>query len=210
MLIVSKIKFSPEKYGLGPRTLKTAFAVFICLLSAKFIGYGQMPVYACVAVCITMQDTPDHSIQLGKNRMLATFIAGILGVSSIWILEKFGYAHLSAYFSPLILIIAFVLCNVTNRKELCAVAGVVTLAIMMGDTSKTPVLQAIRRLFENAAGVAIAVLVNKYIMPNSAPKSTEEVSDTTVEKSPKTNLNNKVGKPDIHKKKKKKKRKKKK
>lgn len=161
-------KFSLKDYGIGPRTLKTALAAFLCIVVAEIFRYDRMPAYACVTTCIAMQDTSEHSMELGKNRLLGTLLAGVLSLFSIWILGLAGHVEWSPYVSPIVMIIGFAVCNITDRRELCSLTGVVILAIMMGDLSVTPLGQALRRLLETGAGVIIAVLVNKYVMPNHA------------------------------------------
>lgn len=179
MLIVQTKKKPSRYYGIGPRTLKTALAAFICIVGARLIRYEYMPTYACVTTCIAMQDTSKHSIELGKNRLIATGLAGSLSLLSIWFLGIMGKSNLAPYFAPLIMIVGFAICNITGKKDLCGLTGVVILAIMLGDASVTPIPQAIRRLSETGAGVIIAVLVNKYIMPmDKSEKKEDEQPDT--------------------------------
>ena len=171
-----------EQYGIGPRTLKTALAALSCIVISKLINYEYLPSYACVTTCIAMQDTSERSIELGKNRLMSTLLAGALSLFAIMLLDFFGHIALSPYFAPFIMIIGFAVCNIANRKELCSLTGVIILAIMLGDLSVTPIAQAVRRLLETGAGVVIAVIINKYIMPMKNPSNhdceTDDVDST--------------------------------
>ena len=59
--------------NLGYRNIKTSLAVLICLL--------LMPksLNAPIASIISMQSTVEDSVEIGLNRLIGTFLGGLLG-----------------------------------------------------------------------------------------------------------------------------------
>ena len=63
----------------GMRNVKTALAIFVCLLLYQFVPGNAS--YACIAALIAMQSTLEESWSQGRNRLLGTFIGGIFGAA---------------------------------------------------------------------------------------------------------------------------------
>ncbi|WP_368236611.1 aromatic acid exporter family protein, partial [Anaerotruncus rubiinfantis] len=54
----------------GMRNVKTALAIFVCLLLYQFVPGNAS--YACIAALIAMQSTLEESWSQGRNRLLGT------------------------------------------------------------------------------------------------------------------------------------------
>ena len=65
------IKNSP-----GMRVLKTALAIFLCLIVENFRG-SSMPYHACIATIVCMQPTLRSTLHSAFDRTLGTIIAGV-------------------------------------------------------------------------------------------------------------------------------------
>lgn len=158
-----------KKYGLGPRTVKTGIAVFVCLC----IGYlvqKDFPVYACITAIIMMQDTPEKSIYLGKARLIGTGIGGVMGTLFLWIGSFFSYTILHIIIITISVIVGLTVCYIIKQKEACSICAVVIVVIIIGHTKNDMYLYAAIRIIETALGVIIAVLINRYIWPNLKEK----------------------------------------
>ena len=65
------IKNSP-----GMRVVKTALAIFLCLVVENFRG-SSMPYHACIATIVCMQPTLRSTLHSAFDRTLGTIIAGV-------------------------------------------------------------------------------------------------------------------------------------
>ena len=67
---------------IGMRNIKTAFSVFICIALFNLFKRDNA-FYACIAAVICMKDTYENSLSIGINRLLGTFLGGLLGIITI-------------------------------------------------------------------------------------------------------------------------------
>ena len=105
--IVGKKKHKKVKF-LGMRVVKTVIAVYICFLISFF--RNGLPFYSAIAAILCMQNDHANSLEVGKGRMIGTFIGGIYGFLAIILInfvnvELFSYIHhliLSLFLIPII------------------------------------------------------------------------------------------------------------
>lgn len=159
--------------GLGMRSLKTAVSVALCfiffailhtLVDFEFFNQANsIPVYACAAAIICMQNTVEDSVTSGLFRLFGNAVGGALGILALFALP---YVSL-----PIQIIIVFlgilacmVICNITKKQRSCAMACVVFTVVIsvMGD--RDPLVYALYRIFETVIGVIIAIGVNKFLI----------------------------------------------
>lgn len=162
-----------SRFKIGCRTLKTIFAVFICLLIFYFWDSNSTGLYACSASVICMKNTHDESWLVGRQNLIGTIIGGILG----FLLVELIADRISTYFSggiyifliPLGLIICIGLCNILQQSEGVSVACILFISIaldpiMVADSENT-LFTVIFRVIEVWIGMSVAALINKYIFP---------------------------------------------
>lgn len=155
---------------IGSRNLKTALAVFICLLLFKFRDTN--PLYACIAAIICMKDTVESSFSMGKNRLIGTLLGGCLGVIFIFILDNIPYiSNTNPLLISIGIIIAIYICNIFKKAGSVTICCIVFISIMINYDAPTSYLYAVSRSFDTAIGIIVAIFVNKYIHP---PKSSTE------------------------------------
>ncbi|MEG2204604.1 MAG: aromatic acid exporter family protein [Oscillospiraceae bacterium] len=65
-------------HPIGMRTLKTAFAVFVCLLIGRFFNPDGM-IFAVIAAIVCMQRTARDSRRSGAERIIGTTIGSVVG-----------------------------------------------------------------------------------------------------------------------------------
>jgi len=65
-------------FKIGLRTIKTAVAVFFCLLIARFIP-ASSALISSIAAVVCMRETPEKSLQMGTNRFIGTLVGGLFG-----------------------------------------------------------------------------------------------------------------------------------
>ena len=155
------------------RSFKTAVSVALCfvffeilhaLVDFSFFNQANpIPVYACAAGIICMQNTVEDSVTSGVFRLFGNAVGGLLGIIALLALP---YVPSSVQ----IIIIFFgilacmVICNVTKKQRSCAMACVVFVVVIsvMGD--RDPLVYALYRIFETVIGVVIAIAVNKFLV----------------------------------------------
>ncbi|MFV0516749.1 MAG: FUSC family protein [Aminipila sp.] len=161
-----KVGFS--KYKIGLRNIKTALAVFLCLL-VHFIVGPQMGLYACFAAVVCMRETVGKSWQIGWHRFLGTLIGGILGFILITIAQRTPYYDKGLYLImiPIGLILCIWLCTLIDKKNGVVICCVVFIGIgLEPEFDKISTLyHVIIRVIDTTIGIVVAGLVNKYVCP---------------------------------------------
>lgn len=147
----------------GMRNVKTALAIFICLLLYQFIPGNAS--YAAIAALIAMQSTLDESWEQGRNRLLGTAIGGIFGAgfASLRIAENLPLLRI-VLVSVGVTVLIF-LCNLIGRRGAIVMGCVTYLVIVLAPADGNVWLYSFSRAFDNAVGILVALAVNLSIRP---------------------------------------------
>lgn len=142
----------------GMRNIKTAISVSISILIARALKM-EYPFYTAIASIITMQGSVETSFIVGRNRMIGTLLGAFVGFICASIRPG----------EPLIagagIVLVIYLCNIVNRKESSSIAGVVFCAIMLNLKGGSVLFYSINRILDTFVGIAVAVIVNYFLMP---------------------------------------------
>jgi len=145
----------------GLRNIKTALSVLACILIFQLSGWTESPFYACIAAVICMGDSVENSMKAGKNRLIGTLTGGIYGIIFIFL------NPITLIPQPFLIslgIIVVIYTGVLIRKPASvAISCVVFLAIMTNLKGNSTYLYAVNRIIETAAGIIIAIFINKYV-----------------------------------------------
>ena len=145
------------------RNLKTALAIFICLLLYQFLP-GD-PAFACIAAVIAMQPTIEDSLLAGVNRIIGTVIGGIFGALFVLLDRRYHSSdllHLLLVAAVVTLLI--MLCNVIGKNGATVMGCVTYLVIVLSTAVGNPWLYALGRTLNNTVGIAVAVGINLTII----------------------------------------------
>ncbi len=155
------IKNSP-----GMRVLKTALAIFLCLIVENFRG-SSMPYHACIATIVCMQPTLRSTLHSAFDRTLGTIIAGVYSylfvnlLISTWDMDP----HSMSYFL-LIGALAFPLMYlmiVIKKPTSLSITVIVFLVIMLstsGSNEANTLQYVSERVVGTLIGIAVALFVN--------------------------------------------------
>ena len=158
---------------IGLRNLKTALAVFICMITFQLLG-NRNPFYACIAAVICMKDTVESSFTIGKNRLIGTLLGGILGVIAIFIINCMPNLQIiKSFFTTIGVILAIYCCNLINKSGSVTICCIVFIGIMLNHDDAASYNYAIGRSIDTSLGIIIAILINKYINPPKQKNSTK-------------------------------------
>lgn len=162
-------KFPP----IGLRTLKSALVVFICLVLLP-----NEPFFACLTGVICLQDTVANSVKMGINRGLGTLCGAFYGLIFMHLCRNVSYVTTNNYLSKFIIytlisvgiIIVIHSCNIIKKPGAINVACIAFLGVTTVHASAEPYFYAINRIFETLCGIAIAIIINRFVNP---PKDKE-------------------------------------
>lgn len=159
---------------IGMRNIKTAIAVFICIITLGFSKFN-FPFYACIAAIITMDKTIYNSFKIGKNRTIGTTIGALVGLVFALLMPN------NNFLIPLCMAIGIsltiYLCNTLGYKKSITIACIVFIAITGNLKGTSPLHYATNRLFETVLGIIIAVIVNYLVFPPNLKKQIFESSN---------------------------------
>ena len=144
---------------IGSRNIKTALSVFICLL---FLNKSLM---AAIAAIICMQSTIEDSVVIGINRLIGTFLGGLLGLVIIYFVSILNLQDYSIFISALSVSFVIYICNLIKKPAACVISSIVVLGIIIDPNIDNQFFYALNRTLETSLGVVIAILVNRFINP---------------------------------------------
>ncbi|WP_054742784.1 FUSC family protein [Cellulosilyticum ruminicola] len=153
---------------IGFRTLKTALAVFLCLLL-----FPKEPFFACMTSVFCLQNTVKDSYKIGFARAYATIHGAVIGFLFLLFFKLlWNYSTVPALTTLIIyilialgIIVVIYSCNLLKRSPSIPLACIVFLGVTTIHAQTDAVYYALNRIVETFFGLIISVLVNKYINP---------------------------------------------
>ncbi len=151
---------------IGLRNLKTALAVFTCMIIFQLIN-RENPFFACIAAVFCMKDTVSSSVIMGKNRIIGTIIGGFLGIIVIYISDLFPLLYkMTPFVTGIGIILVIYTCTIIKRPASVVISCIVFIGIMINYSSQVDsYYYAISRSFDTVIGIIISILINKYLNP---------------------------------------------
>ncbi len=155
----------------GLRNIKTAIAVYICIILYHLFNLGN-PLVALFSVVICMQQNISESVKEGKNRILGTFFGGAFAFLFLNMLhlDNFNIYVQSTILSMFLIFIIYIL-NLFKRSEAISLSAVVFLLIVFDSSNDSILKVATLRTIDTTIGIVVAVLVNRFLFhPKNPPK----------------------------------------
>ncbi len=155
---------------IGARMLKTALAVFLCLLVDAYTpGDIELGVHSCIATVICMMPTSHDTMQMGINRIIATTISFFAGAIVLTLYSIFPqwYLLLKLLLMPFFIIVIIIVCNKINRpgSVLLCCAIFIILAFAPAMSLQEAIAYSGLRFAYTVLGIVVAWLVNKFVYP---------------------------------------------
>lgn len=152
----------------GMRMIKTAVAVFLCLVVYVLRGHRGVPIHAVIAAVICMQPYMEDSRAFAVNRVIATVIGAAYGLAALLLTEQLPQsAELLRYllFSAGVILVLYTAVYI-QRADAASLASAVFLIVTLShvDTGDTFV-QVYHRVVDTLIGIGAAVLVNGFHLP---------------------------------------------
>lgn len=147
------------RLSIGMRNIKTAIAIFVCLIISELL-HLEYPFYAAIATIISMENSVTNSFTVGKNRMMGTFVGAGIGLIFAIIDPQ------NAFYCAIGIVLVIYICNLLKWNKSISIASIVFLAIMLNlQVGGSPLLYGLNRIFDTLIGVSVAVVVNYLIFP---------------------------------------------
>ena len=166
----------------GWRMIKTALAVFICMIIGHLRGTETI-IFSLIAAIMCIQPTRDQSLKFAINRVTGTLIGGTLGAICMYLARLTGILDIRPiyYLALSIMLIPLMLITLLIRKPSatsfsCVVFLIVTVT-RIGDAST--IEYALNRMLETLIGVAIGLLVNWSIPKSKKEKELEKAAEAS-------------------------------
>lgn len=159
-----KWKYFLQQYMPGMRILKTALAVFLCLLYWHWVRMGSS-IDAAIAAIVCLQQDVRSTANRAFARTFGTFLAGVYTLGFLWIFRV--YLQVSAdsifyyFLIALFLIPLMVLVVRLRQRGAVVIAAIVFVLVSLGDKAAlNPVLYVTHRVLNTLSGILLALMVN--------------------------------------------------
>lgn len=147
----------------GMRVIKTALAIFLCLLAMELIN-EEFSSYSAVVAIVCMQKDWYNSLQVAKARTVGTLIGALFGLATYLMISHFNLDEITILAYLLIAFMMVILMMTTillNGSEIIAVTCIIFLSVAtFHDLDMNIYYFAFRRVIDTFIGIAIALVVN--------------------------------------------------
>ncbi len=155
---------------MGQRIVKTAVAVFLCLVVYILRGYQGMVTQSTVAAIICMQPFHTDALTAAFNRVVGTLVGAAWGLLFLLILDSIPLLSVNmpvVYLSMSVGVALSLYCCVVLRKsDSAALAAIVFICIVVGYPNlEQPLIQTADRIIDTVIGIAVAVSVDSLHLP---------------------------------------------
>ena len=155
---------------IGQRLIKTAVAVFICLLIYVLRGYHGLVLHSSIAAIICMQPYVEDSKRIARNRIISTVMGGIWGLLFLLLMEAVpgisSHMVLVYFIMSLGVLLSLYSCVVLKVSASAALAAIVYLCVIITyPVIDDPLRYAFDRTLDTIIGVVVALVVNMIHLP---------------------------------------------
>ncbi len=155
---------------IGNRILKTAAAVFLCLLIYRLRGYQGGVSESCITAVICMQPYAKDARKSARDRILGTVLGGFWGLAFLLLVMRIPTLpmHMLVIYILIALgvIVAVYSCVVLNISESAALAAIVFICLVVNYPQVDPsITQTLLNILDTIIGVLVAVFVNSFQLP---------------------------------------------
>lgn len=155
---------------MGQRIVKTAAAVFFCLVIYILRGYHGMVSQSTIAAIICLQPFREDEKVVAFNRIIGTLIGAAWGLLFLLLMRiaPFLSVHMLVVYLVMSVGVALTLyCSVVLKKSAAAgLAAIVFLCVVLGYPDlEQPLLQTLDRVMDTLIGILVAFGVNSLHLP---------------------------------------------
>lgn len=150
----------------GLRNIKTAIAIFSCLLLYSYIGREGV-IFAVMAILICMQSSVEKTILEGVSRIIGTIVGAVAALGFLSLIPNDQPMLLYYFLCILGLVVIIHALNTFKMHKSIALAGIVYLVIILG-AEDNPLMYSIDRAIDTLFGIVLAIVINRYLFRPTA------------------------------------------
>lgn len=160
----------PKLPKIGMRIVKSALAVFLCLLIDRV--RGGMPFYSAIAAILCMQPDVANSLKTAANRVIGTLIGGLFGMLALTFFVRFlpdPQSLLRCFLLALMIVVLMYVTVLLKKPSATYITCVVFLSITVAHGSdQVPYVFALNRVLDTLIGIGVSLIIN--LLPFWRPK----------------------------------------
>lgn len=165
---------------LGPRTLKTALSVMLCILLFQLLK-RDTPMIACLAAVFALRQSVSSSISFGGSRIIGNTFGGACGIFYFLVYRNLDHHFLVELFLIPLLVIVIIMTADTFNLNTAIIGACSTFFIIVLTVPETETIwYAIDRVIDTMIGTLIALGVN-YALKRPEPLVAEKGSEVDLE-----------------------------
>ncbi|MDO4616566.1 MAG: aromatic acid exporter family protein [Lachnospiraceae bacterium] len=155
---------------IGHRILKTALAVFICLLIHMARGFDSGASESCITAIICMQPYAKETRKSAIERLFGTTVGGLWGLIFLLLVTRIPSLpmHMLAIYVLISLgvVVAVYSCVVLHISESAALSAIVFICLVINYPKVNPSLaETLISISDTIIGVLVAAIVNTFHIP---------------------------------------------
>ena len=157
---------------IGERIVKTAVAVFICLLINHLRGFraGEMSSEAAITAVICMQPYVSTAREYAISRFIATLIGTVWGLGLLVILYSSPFFASHSILIYLLISLGVLLCIhstlIIRMPDTSSLAVIIFIGMVIAFPNiANPIPDTINRMADILIGTAVAIIVNIFELP---------------------------------------------
>lgn len=165
------------RFRLGMRTIKSALAVFLCILVFHVTNRG-IPMIAALSAVFSLRQDLITTLSFGRSRIIGNTIGGLLGIIYFFVQNYFHNDFLvELFFLPFLVIVVIIVSDGINNNSGIISAVSTLLLISLSIPQDESILYAIQRVLDTFIGTFIAIGINFFLKPPKIEKKKELVKD---------------------------------
>lgn len=157
----------------GMRIIKTALAVFLCLVIVALLG-EKYSGYSAIVAIVCMQKDWDNSITISRDRSIGTVIGALFGIATYQLIGFLGIEKslvLPYLLVCTMMIILMIVIISINKHTVTAVTCIIFLSVaVLRDPTIDVWFFALRRVVDTFIGIGVSLVVNIVLTENFLKK----------------------------------------
>lgn len=163
---------------IGMRKMKSILAIFVGFfiwqLIRLFVPELEVhPIFIYIYGVLEMRETSEKTVDFGKRRIKATFIALLVGLPVLLLSEYLQsltvltWLQLTIELSAILLGSLITLCvaEVVGCKTFCGLAAAILIILIVSHSDGEPLTYSVLRSVQTVIGVLVAWLINVKLFP---------------------------------------------
>ncbi len=151
------------------RIIKSALAVFLCLMLNLFRSGEGIVFYSCIAAVLCIQKDVSSSTTVACNRLIGTLHGGLIGLLGLLVIQNTAIKEMEVLrylFISVMIVVVIYTTLLIKQGQVSYFACVVFLSICVSHgLDENPFLFAWNRILDTCIGILVALFVNRMALP---------------------------------------------